>query len=115
MIALSPQSKVYVGVEPVDFRKGLLSLKSLCVNHLRQAPDSGVLFVFRNKRRDAIKVLCYDGQGYWLMMKRLSRGKFPWWPESVSRGVALDHRQFHQIINAATSSSFSQDWTRLYE
>ena len=93
-----------MGIEAVDFRKGLLGLKSLCKNYLQKAPDSGAVFVFRNKRKDAIKVLCYDGQGYWLMMKRLSRGKFPWWPEGVGRGVNLDYRQFQKlagIINAA--------------
>ena len=90
MISLNPQSKIFVGIEPVDFRKGLLGLKSLCKNYLQKAPDSGALFVFRNKRKDAIKVLCYDGQGYWLMMKRLSKGKFPWWPEGVGRGVNLE-------------------------
>ena len=75
MISLNPQSKIFVGIEAVDFRKGLLGLKSLCKNYLQKAPDSGALFVFRNKRKDAIKVLCYDGQGYWLMMKRLSSGR----------------------------------------
>ena len=114
MISLNPQSKVFVGIEAVDFRKGLLGLKSLCKNYLQKAPDSGALFVFRNKRKDAIKVLCYDGQGYWLMMKRLSKGKFPWWPEGVGRGVNLDYRQFQQIINAAVSNPFSEDWKRLY-
>ena len=57
MISLNPQSKIFVGIEAVDFRKGLLGLKSLCKNYLQKAPDSGAMFVFRNKRKDAIKVL----------------------------------------------------------
>ena len=44
-------------------------------------PFNGYLFVFRNRRRTAIKMLMYDGQGYWLFQKRLSVGRFRWWPE----------------------------------
>jgi hypothetical protein len=39
------------------------------------------MFVFRNKRRTTLKILMYDGQGFWLFIKRLSRGRFKWWPE----------------------------------
>ena len=114
MIALTSQSKVYVALHPVDFRKGILGLKSICRDHLKQKSESGVIFLFRNKKMNAIKILTYDGQGYWLMLKRLSRGKFPWWPEGVGRGSDLDYRQLQLIINAAMESQFSEDWKRIF-
>lgn len=113
MISLTPQSKVYVAISSVDFRKGILGLKSLCQNYLKQEPISGVLFLFRNKRRDSIKILTYDGQGYWLMIKRLSKGKFPWWPEGNGKGMDLDYRQLQLIINAAVKSRFQEDWKKV--
>jgi transposase len=114
MIALSANSKVYVAIEPVDFRNGILGLKTKCREFLKQKPESGVFFLFRNKRRNAIKILVYDGQGFWLMMKRLSKGRFPWWPEASGRGAELDYRKLQLIINAAMDTHFSDDWKRLY-
>jgi len=93
VIALNPQSKVYVATEAVDFRKGILGLKSYCKEILKKNPDSGVFFLFKNKRKTSIKILVYDGQGFWLMMKRLSKGTFPWWPTGAGKGVNLDHKE----------------------
>jgi transposase len=47
-------------------------------------PFSGRLFVFRSRRGTAIRILVYDGQGFWLAQKRLSKGRFRWWPEGRS-------------------------------
>lgn len=115
MIALNAQSKVYVAIEPVDFRNGILGLKSKVKDYLRQVPESGTFFLFRNKKNNSIKVLVYDGQGFWLLMKRLSKGKFPWWPQTIQRGAELDYKKLQLIINAATEVSFSEDWKRLYK
>lgn len=115
MISLNAQSKVYVAIQPVDFRNGILGLKNRVKSFLHQAPDSGTFFLFRNKRSNAIKILVYDGQGFWLLMKRLSQGKFPWWPQGPERGQDLDYKKLQLIINAATEASFSEDWKRLYK
>ena len=114
MIALTPQTKSYVALQPVDFRKGILGLKAVCQNYLRQDSKSGAVFLFRNKRMDAIKILAYDGQGYWLMQKRLSRGKFPWWPEGTGRGSDLNYKNLQLIINAAIDARFSDDWKKIF-
>ena len=58
-------------------------------------PFSGCLFVFRNKRGTSIKVLMYDGQGFWLCQKRLSKGRFLWWP-TVHHGT-IRHLAAHQL------------------
>jgi transposase len=114
MIALNPQSKVFIAIEPVDFRNGILGLKSLCRDYLKQNPESGTLFIFRSRRMKSIKVLVYDGQGYWLMMKRLSRGKFPWWPSSTGRGIEIDHKKLQLIINVALEQKFNDDWKKFF-
>lgn len=82
MITLTPQMKIYVALEPVDFRCGIDGLMAICKKKLEGDPFSGSLFVFRNRRRLAIKILVYDGQGFWLAQKRLSEGRFLHWPAS---------------------------------
>jgi transposase len=82
MLQITPQMKILVAVAPVDFRKGIDGLAAVCKTMLKEDPFTGVVFVFRNRRATAIKVLIYDGQGFWLCQKRLSEGRFRWWPSS---------------------------------
>ena len=72
MILLNPRSKVYVYTEAIDFRNGIEGLVRICENRLGQDPYSGVFFLFVSRNRVSIKVLVYDGQGFWCMQKRLS-------------------------------------------
>ena len=81
MIQLTPQMRLLVAVAPVDFRRGIDGLCRLCREVLSADPFSGTVFIFRNQRSTAIKLLVYDGQGYWLCQKRLSQGRFQHWPE----------------------------------
>jgi transposase len=80
--------RILVAVEPADFRKGIDGMAQLCRAELHADPVSGVVFVFRNRRRTAIKSLVYDGRGFWLCHKRLSTGKFIWWPGSTNGRIA---------------------------
>jgi transposase len=66
MIQITPHMRVLVGVEPADFRCGIDALAERCRKVLDADPFSGAAFVFRNRRRTAIKILIYDGQGFWL-------------------------------------------------
>jgi transposase len=81
MIQITPQMRILLAVEPVDFRKGIDGLVGVCKNALDSDPFSGQMFVFVNKKKTAIKILIYDGQGFWLCQKRLSQGRFCWWPD----------------------------------
>ncbi|MBE3135586.1 MAG: IS66 family insertion sequence element accessory protein TnpB, partial [Acidobacteria bacterium] len=58
----------------------------------------GHVFVFRNRRQTAVRLLCYDGQGFWLVHKRLSRGRFRWWPTSTTASTALAAHQVQRLI-----------------
>ena len=80
MIQVTPHMRILVAVEPIDFRAGIDGLVAACRKRLQADPFSGALFVFGNRARTAIKVLVYDGQGFWMCHKRLSSGRFTWWP-----------------------------------
>jgi transposase len=80
MIQIAPQMRILVAVDPVDFRKGIDGLAGIC-RRLELDPFCGYLFVFRNKSGTSLKIISYDGQGYWICQKRLSKGRFRFWPE----------------------------------
>jgi len=80
VIQITPHMRVLVAVEPADFRRGIDGLAALCRAKLGSDPFSGAVFAFRNRRKTAVKLLVYDGQGFWLCHKRLSSSKFRWWP-----------------------------------
>ncbi|NLW34437.1 MAG: IS66 family insertion sequence element accessory protein TnpB [Syntrophorhabdus aromaticivorans] len=101
MIQVTPQMRILVAVEPADFRKGIDGLARLCKDVLKQDPFRGWLFVFRNRRATAVKVLTYDGQGFWLFQKRLSHGRFRWWPASrTGAGRTLEAHQLQVLLSA---------------
>ena len=99
MIQLTPQMRILLAVAPADFRRGIDGLARLCREVLQADPFSGAAFVFRNRRATAVKILVYDGQGFWLMYKRLSAGKFRWWPAGGEGAVQhLDVAQLQLLL-----------------
>ena len=90
MLQITPQHRLMISVEPVDFRKGLDSLIALCRRELGCEPLDGYLFAFRNRRGVAIKLLIYDGNGFWLCHKRFSAGKLKWWPKDKAQASSLN-------------------------
>ena len=100
MIQVTPQMRILVAVEPADFRKGIDGLVQLSREVLDKDPFSGAVFVYHNRRGTAIKILAYDGQGFWLCHKRLSQGRFRWWPKGKgnSGSCRLDARQLQLLL-----------------
>jgi len=78
MLQISHSTRIFVCAQFVDFRKGIDGLASLCRSKLDADPLSGALFIFRNPSRSSIRILIYDGQGFWLCTKCFSQGKFRW-------------------------------------
>jgi transposase len=103
MIQITAQMRVLVAIEPVDGRKGIDSLARLCQEKLAEDPFSGCVFVFRSRSGTAIR-LTYDGQGYWLAQKRLSKGRFNWWPEAVEPAKALEAYEAQLLMAAGDLS-----------
>ena len=99
MIQITSHMRILAAVEPVDFQKGIDGLCAVCRQELESDPFSGTLFVFVNKSRQAIRVLAYDGQGYWLCHKRLSQGRFAWnFHSDNGRGRALVARHLQMLL-----------------
>ena len=101
MIAVTPQMRVLVAIEPTDFRRGIDGLARVVRAELGSDPFSGCVFVFRNRRASAVKILAYDGRGYWLCQKRLSRGRFHCWPtgHGGKRARALEAHELHVLVS----------------
>ena len=113
MLQITPQMKILVAIEPADFRRGIDGLARLCQESLRQDPFGGTVFVFRNRKGTALKVLMYDGQGFWLCHKRLSQGRFPWWPSTAEDGShRLAAHQLMVLLSAGnpTRTGAAPDW-----
>ena len=102
MIQITPQMRLLVAIDPVDFRCGIDGLGQVCRAVLSEDPMTGTMFVFRSRAAKSIKLLCYDGQGFWLCQKRLSAGKFRHWPAAQDGAnpatrLLLAH-EFHALI-----------------
>ncbi len=95
MIQITPQMKILLAIEPADFRRQIDGLVRICREELSSDPMNGTVFVFRNRRANAIKLVVYDGQGFWLCHKRLSCGKFSWWPDRP--GQKSTRLEVHEI------------------
>jgi transposase len=113
MIQITPQMRILVAIEPADFRRGIDGLARLCKEVLQHDPFGGCVFVFRNRRATAVKVLVYDGQGFWLCHKRLSSGRFQWWPRHDREASQTLAAHQLQVLLSAGDPSRTQappDW-----
>jgi len=107
MIQVTPQTRILIAKEPLDFRKGIDGTAATCRRVLEESPMTGTLFVFRNRVGTMIRLLLYDGQGFWIATKRMSAGRFRFWqgfePEDASMRIAA--HQLHVLLVGG-------DWTR---
>lgn len=114
MIQITPQMRILVAIEAVDGRKGIDSLAQLCQEKLRADPFSGCLFVFRSRRGTSIRILVYDGQGFWLAQKRLSKGRFVWWPSGNQPARVLEAHQAQLLLAAGNPDAVAAPvWRRV--
>lgn len=115
MIQITPHMRLLVAHQSVDFRKGIDGLARICKDHLQQDPFLGTVFVFRNRLQTGIKILVYDGQGFWLCHKRLSKGRFKWWPTQGQKASALEAFGLQILLAAGdpTGASAPEPWRPL--
>lgn len=108
MIQITPQMRVLVAAEPVDFRKGIDGLARLAKERLRTDPYSGCVFVFRSRSGGSIRLLVFDGTGFWLCHKRLSEGRFRHWPQGREGCATLLAHELQVLLcggNPATTGA----------
>ena len=90
--------KVHLALGSTDMRKSINGLSILVEEKLKADSFSGHLFVFCNRRRDIIKVLYWDMNGYCLWQKRLERDRFRW-PESEGEVLSMGIREFKWLLD----------------
>ncbi len=98
MIQPNPNQRVFVAVSAVDFRCGIDGLVAKCQKQFAQNPKTGHLFVFRNRRGNALKILCYDENGFLLCQKRFSSGTLKQWPRSSQTLLQLSKEQLVKTL-----------------
>jgi transposase len=117
MIQVPPNANVVVMHDAISFRNGIEGTAAVARNVLAKEPMDGAFFVFRNRRRNMLRVLFYDGSGFWLCTKRLSKGCFSAWPtgDGTSAGSALLARELQVLIWGGDPSScaFPELWRRV--
>lgn len=90
--------EVVLCVTPVDFRKQVNGLSMLVESELSLNPLSGTVFAFTNRRRDRVKLLVWENNGFVLWLKRLERERFCW-PESVEAVVRLSGQELNWLLD----------------
>lgn len=106
MIVPPTSVRVLVATRPVDFRKGMDGLAALVQEELKADPFSGVIYVFRAKRADRVKLLFWDGTGVCLLAKRLEGSKFRW-PKIEDGVMRLSPAQLSALLEGL-------DWSRVH-
>jgi len=93
--------EVFVGLDPIDLRWGFDRLRGVVGERLGRDARGGALFVFFGKRRDALKVLFFDGTGLCLFYKRLDKGVFrvPEEPEGGATGVQIEESVLEALLD----------------
>lgn len=114
MFRFDDSLKVYLHRDPVDFRCGINSLSILVEQGMRLNPLDCSLYVFGNRRRDRIKILGWDGCGFWLLLKKLEADDRFVWPDSKTEVVALSVELLHWLLNGADIATLQRHPKRHY-
>jgi transposase len=97
--------QIWLAVAPVDMRRGIDGLSMIVQETLGQAPCAGMVFVFRNKAGNRLRLLVWDGNGVWLCQRRLHRGGFVW-PKVGDASFCINRAQWEWLVPGV-------DWQRL--
>jgi len=99
VLSLSGRQSIFACTTAVDFRKQHDGLVALVREQLETDPFDGSVFVFFNKRRDRIKLLLWDGNGFWLLYKRLESGTYERLRDSDSKRLALSRAELAMLLD----------------
>jgi hypothetical protein len=100
MIPVTASTSILIAIEPVDFRRQMDGLIAHCRQRLSADPMTGTFFIFINRSKTQIRVLVYEGNGFWLMTKRLSKGRFTGWPKTNQALSPLSAKVLMKLLRA---------------
>lgn len=113
MLSLTPHIPIFIFHEAIDFRAGIDKLAAIALKISGEDPYSGTLFVFRNRQLTSAKLLLYDGTGFWFCQRRLSQGRFLWWPGD-REAAQLSHTQILTLLQGLDPRSVKAlPWRRI--
>jgi transposase len=96
MFRLDEGLKVYLHREPIDFRLSINGLSLLVEQSLGLDPFAACVYVFSNRRRNRVKLLGWERNGFWLLLKRLERDRFIWPEHSAMPTLTIE--QLHWLL-----------------
>ena len=104
--------KVYLHREAIDFRVGLNGLAILVEQALELDPFAEAVYVFSNRRRDRVKILSWERNGFWLLLKRLEKDRFIW--PSLEAVPTLSAEQLHWLLDGIDLAVVQKHPRRFY-
>jgi transposase len=114
MIHLNSSTRIFLSVTPADFRCQIDGLAAVCRQVFEEDPESGSVFVFRNRVGTSLKLLMFDGHGYWLVHRRLSKGKIQWWPSAECTHSLIDPQELMVLLwNGNPKGVFAEPWKKV--
>ena len=105
--------KVYLHREPIDFRLNINGLALLVEQALGLDPFAQCVYVFSNRRRNRVKILGWDRNGYWLLLKRLEQDRFTWPAADVVPTLTVE--QLHWLLEGIDIGVVQRHPQRIYE
>lgn len=112
MFRLDEQLKVYLHREPIDFRLNINGLALRVEQALGLDPFAACVYVFSNRRRDRVKLLGWDRNGFWLLLKRLEKDRFIWPSEGAVPTLTVE--QLHWLLEGIDIATVQRHPSRMY-
>jgi len=91
-------TEIYIGVEPIHINKSFDVLAALVSDVIEKTPLSGKLFVFRNRRKDELKIFYWDCNGFVIWYKRLDKGRFKF-PRSDALSFSMTQEDLKLLLD----------------
>ena len=113
MFRLDEALRVYLHREPIDFRLNINGLALLVEQALSLDPFAPCVYVFSNRRRNRVKILGWDRNGYWLLLKRLEQDRFIW--PTADTVPTLTVEQLHWLLEGIDIGVVQRHPQRIYE
>jgi len=113
VIAPGPATRIFLAPGPTDLRRSFDGLYGLVRSQLAEDPRSGHLFLFCNRSRNRLKVLCFDGTGLWICAKRIERGRFSWPEADAGTKVRLSAEELALLLGGLKLTQVEREnWWR---